>query len=113
MLLLAPAEESQKRLGLGIVGRAEFLNPLHHDLNVAQFAETAEQIPAGFLHLLPGGIGVDGHQAVGHGTATAQCDTKVMDRVGSEFRTGAFALLRNALHPLSKALNLLGLWRLF
>jgi len=38
----------------------ELLHPLHHDLHVAQGAEALKQAPAGLLHRLPVGIGIEG-----------------------------------------------------
>jgi hypothetical protein len=49
--------------------------------------------------LLPGGIGIDGGDSVGHGAATAKRHAEVMDRIGCKGDAGAIAFFEDALHP--------------
>src|SRR6266851_4342284 len=85
----------------------ELVDPLHHDLDVAQVAETLEKTLPCFLHPLPVGIGVDGHQAVRHGTATAQGHAQVMHRIGAEAGSHVVALFEHPLHPVAQTARLL------
>ena len=81
----------------------QLIGPLHHYLNIAQGAQTLKQAFSGLLHSLPVGIGIEGHQSVGQGAATAQGDTQVMDRIGTEIGGNAIALLQDPQHPIAQA----------
>src|SRR5258708_10728804 len=85
----------------------ELVDPLHHDLDVAQLSETLEETLPCFLHLLPVGVGIDGHQAVRHGTAAAQGHAQIMHRIGAEAGSHVIALLQHALHPVAQTARLL------
>jgi len=56
----------------GIVGSAQPLDPVLKHLYVTQLSESGKHCLAGFAHLPPGGIGIDGTKPLGHGAATPQ-----------------------------------------
>jgi hypothetical protein len=45
-------------------GLLEFVNPLHHYVDIAQRAQPLKQALARFLHGLPVGIGINRHQSI-------------------------------------------------
>ena len=93
----------QQRRGDGIAGAVQPVHPLLHHVQVAQFSQAAEEaLPCSF-HLLPGRIGIEGGNAIRHGTATAKGHTKIVHRVGREGQAGAIAFFEDAVHPESQA----------
>ena len=92
----------------GSSGRVQAVDPLLHDMHVAQFAQAAEEALPCFLHVLPGGIRIDGSDAVRHGTTAAKRHTQVVHRIGCEGEAGAIAFFEDALHPESEAGFLFG-----
>src|SRR5438067_124554 len=86
-----------------IVGLRQFLNPLHHHLNIAQFPQITEQTPARFFHLFPALIRVKRHQTVGHRTASSQGNSQIMYWIRSKSERGAITFLEHALHPVTQS----------
>ena len=81
----------------------QFLNPLHHDLHVAQRAQALEQALARLLHLFPVAIGIHRHHAVGHGTASAQRNPQIVHRIGAEVGGHVLTLFQHAQHPVAQS----------
>ena len=102
-LRLAGSDGLQQRPGDGIAGSVQVVDPLLHHVHVAQFAQAAEEAFAGFLHVLPVGIGIDGSNAVSHGTTASEGHPQVVHGVGCEAKAGAVAFFEDALHPESEA----------
>ena len=79
------------------------MDPFLHHMHVAQLSQAAEEALPCFFHLLPGGIGIDGGDAVGHEAATAKRHAEIMDRIGRKGDTGTVAFFEDALHPEGKS----------
>src|SRR5882672_3944133 len=78
---------------------AQFFDPLLQDVHVAKVAESPENFLPRLLHLLPGGIGIHGHQAVGEGAAAADCYSQIMNRISVETCSRVLTLYEYSLHP--------------
>src|SRR5581483_10589005 len=98
-LLLALGQIMLKGVGNRVSRIPQLGDPLHHDLNVPEFAQTAKEAAASLLHLFPAFVGIEGHKSVRHRTAATECDAQVVDRIGGEAFRSAVTLFQNALHP--------------
>ena len=81
----------------------KLVDPLHHDLEVAQVAEAAKQGAAGFFHGFPLGVWVEGVQAVGHRTTATQGDAQIVHGICREVSGDAVAFFEHAQHPIAQA----------
>ncbi len=86
-------------LGGCIARGCEMFDPLLHHMGVAQVAQAAEELLAGFSHLLPGWIGIENHDAVGERPTPAEGSAKIVNRLGAEVHCCLVALVQNLLHP--------------
>ncbi len=80
----------------------QVLDPLHHDLDVAQRSESLEERLARLLHRLPVWIGIHRHHPVCHRAAASQRDPQIMHRIGAEVGGHVAALLQHAEHPVAQ-----------
>ncbi len=76
----------------------EVLDPVVHDLGVAEGAEAAEEFARDAAHFSPGGIGIDLLEDGADGAAAADGDAEVVDRIGSGIFADGFELFEDALH---------------
>jgi hypothetical protein len=81
----------------------ELFDPLFEDLHVAEFAEGAEELASGLFHFFPGGIGVEGDEAIGEGAAATDGDAEIVNGIGLEAGGGAVTLDEDTLHPGAEA----------
>jgi hypothetical protein len=72
-------------------------------VDIAQFSQAAEEALPSFLHLFPGGMRVNGRDAIGHRSTAAQGYAQIVYRIGLEGDAGAVTLFKDALHPESQA----------
>ena len=74
------------------------LDPVVHDLCVAEGAEAAEEFARDAAHFRPGGVGIDFLKDGADGTATADGDAEVVNGVGRGIFADGLELLDDALH---------------
>ena len=76
----------------------EMLDPVVHDLRVAQDAEAAEEFAWDTAHFGPSRIGVDFLEDGADGAAAADGDAEVVDGIGCGIFADGFELFEDALH---------------
>ena|ERR1700723_1755426 len=76
----------------------ELFDPVVHDLCVAEGAEAAEEFAGDAAHFRPGGVGIDFLKDSADGTAAANGDAKVVDRIGCGIFADDFEFFEDALH---------------
>ena len=81
----------------------ELLDPLHHDLYIAQRAQPLEQPFAGLLHRLPLTIRIHRHHPIGHGPAAPQRNPQIVNRISAEIGSDMLPLFQHARHPVAQS----------
>jgi hypothetical protein len=81
----------------------EMLDPVVHDLGVAEGAEAAEEFARDAAEFVPCGVGVDFLEDGSDGTAPANGDAEVVDWVGRGIFANGFELSEDALHGFAEA----------
>jgi len=97
------SEKLQKYVGHWVIGIAQASYPLLHHLHISKFSQLAEELPSRLLHLFPCGIGIHDAKAIGHGAATAQGYSQIVDRISAKIQAGALAFFQHPFHPQGKA----------
>ena len=87
-------ELGAERIALG----GEMLNPVVHDLGVAEDAKAAEEFARDATHFGPGGVGVDLLENGSDGAAAADGHPEVVDRVRRGILADGFEFAEDALH---------------
>jgi hypothetical protein len=77
---------------------SELLDPIVHDLRIAQDTETTEELAGDAAHFGPSGIGVDFLKNGADGAAAANGDAEIVNRVGRGVFADGFQLFEDALH---------------
>ena len=81
----------------------QFFDPFLHYLDIAQVTQALEKSFAGFLHGLPVGVGIEGHQSVGKRAAAAQRDTQIVHSIGVEIGGDVLTFFERSKHPVAEA----------
>jgi hypothetical protein len=101
------AELGAERVAFG----GELLDPVVHDLGVAQGAETPEKLAREAAEFVPRGIGVDFLKDGGDGAATADGDAEIVDGIGCWIFADRFEFFEDALHGFAEtAFGRSGAW---
>ena len=85
-----------------VVGVAQSLNPMLHDLHIAQAAKSPKRLLRSFFHFFPGRIGIHGHQPVRERSAAPEGHSQVMHGICLKPGGCALAFSKYSLHPCSQ-----------